>query len=225
MQNQASNTSEYEGWEARAASRALARQRKAVLGRSHKLVRAALEILEAQGYEELTVQAVVARAGLSLRAFYQRFSGKDELLIAVFEESIRATAAELTAWAETSIDPLERVERFVTALYRRSFEVPRSSDLLSREHLRLAEERPDELVYATAPLKTPLTRYLEDGMRTGQIRQTEPARLAVFIYQLVVSMIHANVLGEEPIEDLDRATSELWDFCRHAIATSDGPTR
>ncbi|MCA9572430.1 MAG: TetR/AcrR family transcriptional regulator [Myxococcales bacterium] len=46
-----------------------------------RLVTASLEILEAEGPEALTVQAVVGRAGSSVGSFYARFGGKDDLLL------------------------------------------------------------------------------------------------------------------------------------------------
>jgi len=45
-----------------------------------RIVRASLQILEEEGPEGLTVQAIVARAGSSVGSFYARFGGKDELL-------------------------------------------------------------------------------------------------------------------------------------------------
>lgn len=45
-----------------------------------RIVRASLAILEDEGPEGLTVQAIVSRAESSVGSFYARFSGKDELL-------------------------------------------------------------------------------------------------------------------------------------------------
>lgn len=45
-----------------------------------RIVRASLEILNEEGPEGLTVQAIVERAGSSVGSFYARFAGKDELL-------------------------------------------------------------------------------------------------------------------------------------------------
>ncbi|GMV07052.1 MAG: hypothetical protein AMXMBFR53_33270 [Gemmatimonadota bacterium] len=45
-----------------------------------RIVRASLQILEDEGPEGLTVQAIVARAGSSVGSFYARFAGKDQLL-------------------------------------------------------------------------------------------------------------------------------------------------
>ena len=45
--------------------------------------------------KDFTVQEVVERSGQSLRSFYQYFAGKYELLLALFEESVRSTAEHL----------------------------------------------------------------------------------------------------------------------------------
>jgi len=45
-----------------------------------RIVQASLEILEAEGPEGLTVQAIVKRSGSSVGSFYARFASKDELL-------------------------------------------------------------------------------------------------------------------------------------------------
>ncbi len=45
-----------------------------------RIVRASLEILEGEGPDGLTVQAIVDRADSSVGSFYARFDGKDDLL-------------------------------------------------------------------------------------------------------------------------------------------------
>ena len=68
--------------------------------------------------KEFTVQEVVERSGQSLRSFYQYFDGKHELLLALFEESVRATAERLQEMVAEEDDPLERLHRFVVEYHR-----------------------------------------------------------------------------------------------------------
>jgi AcrR family transcriptional regulator len=56
------------------------------------MVRASLEILEREGPEGLTVQAIVSRAGSSVGSFYARFRGKEELLHYLGERVWRESA-------------------------------------------------------------------------------------------------------------------------------------
>src|ERR1700684_2252219 len=68
--------------------------------RDARFIKTAVEILGETGRTDFTVQEVVARSKTSLRAFYQHFSSKDELLVALLE---RTMAQSAQAWrAETA---------------------------------------------------------------------------------------------------------------------------
>src|SRR5438270_10170146 len=131
------------GWEERSASRVLESGRDQILERSRKIVDAAYELLDEQGLEGLTIRAVLKRTGLSRRAFYERFEGKDDLVLAVFEHTIRRAARHLTDLVSTTADPLERLKVIVTfiVLGNISLALPDSAQsnrrgaALSREHL------------------------------------------------------------------------------------------
>jgi len=62
-----------------------------------RIVGAALEILETEGPDGLTVQAIVERAGSSVGSFYARFSGKDDLLEYLGERVWREAASRWDA--------------------------------------------------------------------------------------------------------------------------------
>ena len=56
--------------------------------RGDRFIKTAVAILGETGRTDFTVQEVVARSKTSLRAFYQHFSSKDELLLALFDRTI-----------------------------------------------------------------------------------------------------------------------------------------
>ena len=76
-------------WEDRTAQRVMEGSREQILERSRRIVEAAYELLEEDGLEGLTIRAVLNKTGLSRRAFYERFEGKDDLVLAVFEQTIQ----------------------------------------------------------------------------------------------------------------------------------------
>ncbi|HEX7821612.1 MAG TPA: helix-turn-helix domain-containing protein [Sphingobium sp.] len=199
--------------------------------RARRIVDAAYDLLEESGLEGLTIRAVLTRTGLSRRAFYERFAGKDDLVLAVFEHTIRMAADLFASEFAPIADPVERLRLIVRsiALARGSIDGSDAPDgshprgaALSREHLRLAESRPNELQDALRPLLSLLARLLEEGMETGQIRRSRPDRLATLIYNLVATTVHAQLLAEET-GGPDKAMREelavdIWEFCRRAIA-------
>src|SRR5262245_35952690 len=82
-------------WRELAVARSLDPARARAENRVQRYLDAAFELMNGDSGGDFTVQEVVERSGQSLRGFYQYFAGKHELLLAVFEESIRATAEHL----------------------------------------------------------------------------------------------------------------------------------
>src|SRR5688572_22637338 len=95
-----------------AVARSLDPARARAEKRVQRFLDAAMELMDSTDGKEFTVQEVVERSGQSLRSFYQYFAGKHELLLALFEESIRTTAAQVRTVVDESDDPLERLRTF-----------------------------------------------------------------------------------------------------------------
>ena len=206
----------YSGWEERSVDRALEASRRQAGARSRRFVMAALEIIEKDGLDGLTVQAVIARTGLSLRAFYQRFSGKDDLLVAVFEEGIRVAADAIRVGIAALDDPAARLHAIVGGM------LPTSGSsavlaMMSREHHRLAESHPEELRYALAPFETLIAENLAAGMQTGQVRSVDPEHLAVLVLNMVSATVTSAVLTKRRLDELEQVGAELWEFCWRAL--------
>lgn len=205
--------------------------------RARKIVEAAYELLDEGGLEGLTIRAVLARTGLARRAFYENFSGKDDLVLAVFEQTIRLAANYYRLEATHLSRPLERLRLIVTSIGLGASGIAeldqagptgaahaygqRRNAALSREHLRLADTHPRELQAALAPLLVLIAEQLREGVALGEVRDCEPDLTAKLIYNLVSTTTHAELLAEETgRRNPDRRlllASELWEFCRRAV--------
>lgn len=197
--------------------------------RTNAIVAAAYRLLDEGGLDELTIRAVLKSTGLARRAFYERFAGKDDLVLAVFEQAMRY-AAEMYAELVAPIpQPLDRLKAIILSFGQGS-DFPddpaaeqgsRMAAALSREHMRLAESRPAELQAALEPLFALIAQQIADGMAQGQIRSGDPARLALFIYNLVATTLHTEFISSEGDvvagERRERLAADLWEFCRRAI--------
>src|SRR5437762_1613644 len=104
-------------WRELAVARSLDPARARAENRVQRYLDAALELLNNDPGREFTVQEVVERSGQSLRGFYQYFAGKYELLLALFEESVRTTAEYLRDAIADTDEPLDRVHRFAVEYY------------------------------------------------------------------------------------------------------------
>ncbi len=222
-------------WEERSARRVLETGRDQILDRSRRIVEAAYELLKEGGLDGLTIRAVLNRTGLSRRAFYERFEGKDDLVLAVFEHTIRMAADHYAEQVRPLAEPMERLRLIVTLIVlgseslaqADSRENDRRGAAMSREHLRLAESRPDELQAALRPLIALIARQIADGIGSGAVRPGDPQRLAVLVYNLVSTTVQTELLAGESAaarrEGREELAAELWEFCWRAIAAAPAP--
>ena len=103
-------------WRQRAVSRSLTAARSRAEQRIQRFLDAAFELIDEKGTTEFTIQEVIDRSKQSLRGFYQYFDGKDELLLALFEETVRESIEDYEV-ASRKVDPLERLRTFVIRLH------------------------------------------------------------------------------------------------------------
>src|SRR6266567_6542858 len=82
-------------WRQRAVSRSLSAARSRAEQRVQRFLDAAFSLIDEKGTTEFTIQEVIDRSKQSLRGFYQYFDGKDELLLALFEETVGEATDDL----------------------------------------------------------------------------------------------------------------------------------
>jgi AcrR family transcriptional regulator len=194
--------------------------------RKQSILNAAYALLDEEGLEGLTIRAVLKRTGLARRAFYERFAGKDDLVLAVFEETLKEAAVFLESETTACPNALDQVRVIVYGLVLGSqpeearIGIRRISAVV-REHMRLAQTRPAELEHALAPLLGVIADKISAGIRAGQLREADPALQATLIYNLIASTVHIELLMEESGElasyRRQRLADEIWEFCRRAI--------
>jgi AcrR family transcriptional regulator len=195
--------------------------------RTGVLIGAASDLLEESGLEGLTIRAVLTRSGLARRAFYEQFGGKDDLVLAVFERTLNFAAEHFRLEATQAADPLGALRVIVTSLvvgqlgFGRGAATSRRSAALSREHLRLAESRPQDLQAALSPLLALIAEVIGDGIASGQMRACDPRLQASLVYNFVAATVHVELLAEEggqpDLQRREQLSDAIWEFCRRAV--------
>src|SRR3954462_9536080 len=201
-------------WRERALERSLRGARAKAMSRSDRFIQVAMELLSETGRTDFTVQELVERSKTSLRSFYQHFGSKDELLLALFEEVIRAQAAE---WREelADLDHVAALHRLVIRIYAQSTdnEMGGMSRALTAYHLQLAESRPSDYARVLGPLKDLVVDLVEAGVRDGQFRgDLGVETLAIILMQTLVAATHMHALGAH-LSGAPLDAERLWSFC------------
>jgi uncharacterized protein (TIGR00369 family) len=190
--------------------------------RDARFIKTAVEILGETGRTDFTVQEVVARSKTSLRAFYQHFSSKDELLLALLE---RTMAQSAQAWrAETAgMDSTAAIKLIIDRISAQ----PESStqDSLNRAmslyNQHLAETRPRDYARVLFPLHQLIRDIVQRGVTEGVFRPSlDVGAAAAIVMQTVMGALRLHWLGAEltgaPID-----AAQLYDFCIRALGADE----
>jgi AcrR family transcriptional regulator len=199
--------------------RALDRVRQQALQRGHRLVRAARELVAEGGLESVTLRALLDKTGLARRAFYGHFRSMDDVLLALFEDTMASGAARLREQLASIDDPIVALEHVVRTIASTALSPPERIYTLAmtQEHIRLAEHRPDELNAALAPMSELIADLLRAGMETGAVRETDATALSEVVHGLIAAEVHRNLhRGAEGTGWID----DLWEFCLGGIGRS-----
>lgn len=204
--------------------------------RRDTLIQSARELIEEGGLDGLTIRAVLARSGLARRAFYDHFSGKDDLLLGVFQSTLAGAAERIRDMFPTYASPAERLEFLIKSIVlgrsqmgnEQAMRGDRNGTALSLEHLRLAQSHPGQLRAAVRPLIDLIAELLAEGVAVGQFRCAAIEASASLLYNLVSTTVHAEILaGEGGVIDAGRRrqlAEDIWAFCCNGIGAIS-PTR
>jgi AcrR family transcriptional regulator len=214
-----------------AVARSLDPARARAETRVQRFLDAALELMDGTDGKEFTVQEVVEQSGQSLRSFYQYFAGKHELLLAVFEESVRSTAEHLRAVIAEEDGAVDRLRRFTVEYYRlcrparpdmRTFDRP--TPALGQFAQQLLTDHPREAARAYLPLVTLLEDLLDDAAAAGGIRPgLHHRRIAGVVLQAIgFNTFSRTISGPTARGDGEAAPDELWETLLHGIGTTAG---
>lgn len=212
-------------WRDQAVARSLDSARSRAETRVQRFLDAAFELMADGDRPDFTVQEVVERSGQSLRSFYQYFGGKHELLLALFEESVRSTAAHLEEAIAEADAPAERLHRFVVEYYRlcRPVGTERASGAAGRVMVEFAQKlltsHPADAARVFSPLVALFEGLLDEAAAAGALRTGIDHRsVAGTVLEVVMFNAFAATIGGAPLKpDATAAAEELWDLVFHGI--------
>ena len=184
-----------------------------------RFVKVAVAILGETGRTDFTVQEVVARAKASLRAFYQHFATKDELLLELSRRIIVDSAA---AW-RGEVEGLD-ASSALRLLIDRIGATPATdrqhgvNQALSLYYEHLAHTRPRDFADLLAPLYRLVGDVLERGVSDGVVSdRLNTAAAAAMVLQTIFGAQRIRTLGSE-LAGAHLDNELLHAFCLHGLS-------
>jgi AcrR family transcriptional regulator len=208
------------GWQERAVERRLSNARARALVRSSRFLATALELVQESARADFTVQDLVDRSNLSLRAFYQHFTGKDELLLALFEDVTSQFTEDIRQEVDAADGPVAKLEAFCRGFVSRS----ESSKTLGGRivtiyNVSLEIEHPAQFAKVWEPQKKLLEKILTQCARAGLVRKDlTPAQLTLLLTSTLFALAQFSMLNADAKVLLDE--DDMWAWCRQAVGAS-----
>jgi AcrR family transcriptional regulator len=204
-------------WEMRAALRVFTRAGESGRSVTHDILDAAWDLVE-DGDGEFTVKQVAQQANVALQTFYRHFGSKDELLLAMLEESISAGTQVFIA-DSAELPPVERLESLVTAPLLLPYDETgqRINRWRARERQRLLEVFPDAVEAVFEPYRTALVDAIVAVCASGDAECEDPELAGTVVMHLVQTMTHA-VHGGGLRASPDAVAAQIWELCWSGLA-------
>ncbi len=207
-------------WVERSVDRspAMQRSRNRRIEQAKVIIDAARRLIEVKG-SAFTLQELAKEAEVALQTFYRYFSGKDQLLLAVIEETISESCREYAARSQHVSDPIARLRFYVTsALNPSSLGGDRieAARFVTAEHWRLHRLFPEELAQATKPFTDLIRQEVVVAAEAGMLTSRDPDGDAWLITQLVTSVFHHYAFAPED-GTRDAMGDRVWLFCLAAL--------
>jgi AcrR family transcriptional regulator len=209
-------------WRARAVSRSLNTARSRAEQRVQRFLDAAFSLIDEKGTTEFTIQEVIDRSKQSLRGFYQYFEGKDELLLALFEETVGEATDDLRTVVESENEPLEALRAFTIRLHEwcDPSEKPRKQSTHNRRPImefavHLTVDHSERVAAAMAPISRMMLGLVEAANDAVAIHVEDTHRATALMEQTVMYSWFGNRLAKSTRK---RLTAEAtWEFCLNGL--------
>ena len=185
-------------------------------------MRSALAILGETGRTDFTVLEVVERSKTSLRSFYQHFSTKDELLLALIDKIMSESTRK---WRDDTVGlaPVAALRMLIDRICTpaESTTQDKVNRGLTHYNDHLAEALPREYARVLSPVHDLIKDIINQGIADGSFRKNiDVDATAALIMQSALGAMRLQALGAE-LSGVPVDADHIYDFCVAALGAAD----
>lgn len=216
--------------EVKAVSKTRAKRRQKTIVR---IVEAALDIVNAEGFEALTMKRLADELGYAPGAFYRYFASKDELLLAVQRRVLEALAEDVeeaegraraylsrssaTPEVASLVPLLVAVRTYVTMVERRPAHWQLLARWLGNPEPMVATESAAPMLASLVGLFLAIPRLFEEAVATGVLTPGDAQRRAFVLWTALQGALQAQKMDRFGVEAFAQAPL-MDELCRALFA-------
>ena len=203
--------------------------------RKEAFVEVAQRLMQAKGYEEMSIQDVLEELGASRGAFYHYFDSKQALLEAVVDRITDAALATVVpVMDDASLPAAEKLTRVFSDIgrwktERRALVLSLMEVWMSDENAIFREKIRQRLMTRLVPL---LAQIVEQGMAEGAFTSRSPQDTAMVLVMLIegfqnraLELFIARQANKVTYEDAERYFASYLDAFERILGASPGSIR
>jgi AcrR family transcriptional regulator len=192
--------------------------------RERRFMKSALAILGETGRTDFTVLEVVERSKTSLRSFYQHFTTKDELLLALIDKIMSESTRK---WREdtTGLAPAAALRMLIDRICTpaESSTQDKVNRGLTNYNDHLAGALPREYARVLSPLHDLIKDIINGGIADGAFRAgIDVDATAALIMQSALGAMRLHVLGAE-LNGVPIDANHIYEFCLRGLTAPGKP--
>lgn len=146
-----------------------------------RILDAAIQSFSGNGLAGARTEQIAEEAGVNKALLYYYFRSKEDLYAAALEQVVESIRAESVSVLETAVSAGERFVQIVLANFDRGHSNPAMRSMMQQEMVRLHRGEESRLAPIAEKLFRPLwqmiDKLLEEGIRSGELIQVEPAQM------------------------------------------------
>jgi TetR/AcrR family fatty acid metabolism transcriptional regulator len=182
------------------------------------ILRAAIDVFADRGFFNAQVADVARAAGVAAGTVYLYFRGKDDLLVSIFERTMREALERVRASIAETTDPAERLRRFAR-LHLGGLGRDRNLAIVFQVELRQSTKFMER--FSSTFLRDYLgmiREAIEEGQRTGTFRSDLKATVAAKVFFGVLDEMATNWILSRRRYSLEADTDAVVDLFLNGAA-------
>jgi len=192
--------------------------------RTEGILEAARKVIALRGFDNATMGEVAEAAGISKATIYLYFKNKDELYFNCVIEKLDGVIEEMKDAVEGIDDPIERLRTVFEVQTKKAEEDQDFFRVFLTEKMTIFMNRStrsgQEYYKRVSEYNDILIGALQDGMRMGLIRETDPLKAANMLFSMLRGMAMLKIIQGEELS-LTGEVDYLLDMFLNGVSVRD----
>ena len=192
--------------------------RPASLATRDAMLDAAKELIAEIGYGDMSHADITAAVGMGRTTFYEHFSSKEDILIALVQRDLPPLTVEILESVDESLPPDERLAQLTYQMVR-FVGTDHIGLILHTEVPRLSPEAQRDIADAHAGIADEFTSIYRAGVEGGRFRMITPMLAGRMMEQIVMTGGKVVMDAKDPAREVDTIAAETAAIMIAALAT------